>query len=127
MTKLTELKTRLDAARKQVESDARAAFKEAYQEIFERYPAVQSFSWAQYTPYFNDGEECVFRVNNDPKINGADEYDNESKDIPQKAYLEIRAMLDELPSETMKAVFGDHVEIIVSRAGEPRIEEYSHD
>lgn len=27
-------------------------------------PGVHSFGWRQYTPYFNDGEQCVFSVGN---------------------------------------------------------------
>lgn len=26
-------------------------------------PLIQSFGWTQYTPYFNDGDPCIFRVN----------------------------------------------------------------
>ncbi len=30
--------------------------------FFEQYPEIQAIGWNQYTPYFNDGDECVFRV-----------------------------------------------------------------
>jgi hypothetical protein len=46
--------------------------------IFEKYPKVKSFGWNQYTPYFNDGDTCIFSVNTDwIYINGdpADEAD----------------------------------------------------
>lgn len=42
---------------------------------------IRSFSWTQYTPYFNDGDACVFGVNSDAMINGADEYgDSDDED-----------------------------------------------
>lgn len=40
-------------------------FEEFYQYIFEKYPTLDSFGWTQYTPYFNDGETCVFYANTD--------------------------------------------------------------
>jgi hypothetical protein len=30
--------------------------------FFEEYPEVEKIVWTQYTPYFNDGDPCVFRV-----------------------------------------------------------------
>ena len=32
------------------------------EEIFDKYPSVESVGWPQYTPYFNDGELCHFSV-----------------------------------------------------------------
>src|SRR5688572_27883088 len=33
------------------------------QEWLEDHPEIQQISWTQYTPYFNDGDECTFGVN----------------------------------------------------------------
>jgi hypothetical protein len=33
--------------------------------IFDKHPALSSFGWTQYTPYFNDGEACYFGVQAD--------------------------------------------------------------
>jgi len=39
--------------------------------VFDKYPKVESFGWNQYTPYFMDGETCVFSANTDYiSING---------------------------------------------------------
>ena len=42
--------------------------------FFEANTSIQSIGWSQYTPYFNDGEECVFSTNIDMdyglRING---------------------------------------------------------
>lgn len=32
-------------------------------ELFAEIPKLESISWTQFTDYFNDGEECLFRVN----------------------------------------------------------------
>lgn len=34
---------------------------------------IVSFSWSQYTPYFNDGDPCVFRVNDELSVTLADD------------------------------------------------------
>lgn len=31
-------------------------------EIFKTIPQLKAISWIQYTPYFNDGDECVFSI-----------------------------------------------------------------
>jgi hypothetical protein len=49
-------------------------------ELFIAYPELKSFGWKQYTPYFNDGEECVFSsLHYYPTINGNDENYDESE------------------------------------------------
>lgn len=48
--------------RQQMQEEAKKVFKVGANELFERYPDMVSFSWRQYTPYFNDGEPCEFGV-----------------------------------------------------------------
>lgn len=38
-------------------------FGELFKAFFEENPEIHSIQWTQYTPYFNDGDECVFEVN----------------------------------------------------------------
>lgn len=40
-------------------------FAEQSKVIFDQFPTLKSFSWTQYTPYFNDGDECTFGANTD--------------------------------------------------------------
>lgn len=57
----------------QLDSLNREIFSDGCKDLFISIPEVSSFSWNQYTPYFNDGDECVFRVNTEPRsvtING---------------------------------------------------------
>lgn len=35
---------------------------EMFKKMFEDVPELASMRWRQYTPYFNDGDPCVFRV-----------------------------------------------------------------
>jgi hypothetical protein len=44
---------------------SKEVFNDWCKEIFEKHPKVESFGWNQYTPYFNDGDTCVFSANTD--------------------------------------------------------------
>lgn len=59
------------------QEDAQALFKEITKEFFDKNPGITGVVWTQYTPYFNDGDTCEFRVN-DPSFTNAneDELDN---------------------------------------------------
>lgn len=70
MSLLSELTNKLNVERDKIfESKrkyneiARESFKDVYKTFFELCPDVQAVVWTQYTPYFNDGDECVFNVN----------------------------------------------------------------
>lgn len=81
------------AAEKKFQENAQEAMKAAFQEVFDFHPEITAFRWTQYTPYFNDGEECTFRiadvfVTNFPLDDeelwegaGAYEYDSDREDV----------------------------------------------
>lgn len=54
--------------------ETQKVFGEASEQLFKEIPEIKSFQWTQYTPYFNDGDECTFGVNTDTRgitfING---------------------------------------------------------
>ena len=62
MSKLTDLSAAYEAVRKKFMTDAQASLKEAFKEVFDKFPSITAFVWTQYTPYFNDGEPCEFSV-----------------------------------------------------------------
>jgi hypothetical protein len=41
-------------------AELRKEFPSMFTELFAQAPKLKSVSWTQYTPYFNDGEECTF-------------------------------------------------------------------
>lgn len=127
MTKLKELQKKIDALKAEKKSESEIAFKEESKAIFDKYPEIKSFSWTQYTPYFNDGDECTFSVHADPKINGYDEYEEESEEINKKAFEDISKLLNALDEQSMKAIWGDHMEVTVTRGGKISSDEYAHD
>jgi hypothetical protein len=58
-----EAEVRLEAVRAEIRNAGRSAIAEASASFFERNPGVHGFRWTQYTPYWMDGEECVFSAN----------------------------------------------------------------
>ena len=75
--------------KRKFQEQAQEMFKDITKEFFDNNPGIQAIVWTQYTPYFNDGETCVFNVN-DPTFtnspNGEDvspwgEYEGEDDTI----------------------------------------------
>lgn len=105
MEVLEQIKAKVAEINKQKEelvSQLRKDFAPMLQPLFEKSSGkIQSISWSQYTPYFNDGDECVFSVHADLdyslKLNGVsfDDYDEDeedqlfgSKEYGMRKYLE---------------------------------------
>lgn len=115
---------------KDAEVKAREIMDAGFKDIFGRYPDLKEISWTQYTPWFNDGDECVFGVN-EPYIKflsddeGRDEYDLEGE-MQGEAYEEVSTFLSTFKDEDMQRVFGDHVTVVVTRDG-IETDGYDHD
>lgn len=60
----SEMQKQINELRSQMQEKSKELMKEAFREFFEKYEEpVECIFWAQYTPYFNDGDACEFRVN----------------------------------------------------------------
>jgi hypothetical protein len=120
-----------------------SAVQEAAQTVFEAHPEIQRIQWTQYTPYFNDGEPCVFNVH-DVEFYGAgetsklvDEDDDNYGDEIQVAegWGDDRKVLLKVASEFSKLVDDnqDLMEIlgegkvVIERGKKLRVEDYDHD
>lgn len=113
--------------------------------VFELHPKLTSVSWVQYTPYFNDGSECVFGVRQDglDLVFDGEEFEDvsdwtfkpTSSEYHQReqnavglaaAHAAVAALLGEIPEEFYKELFGDHVRVMVTPDG-ATTDEYEHD
>jgi len=117
-----------------------------FKPIFEANPELLQISWKQYTPYFNDGEACVFGVR-EPTVrvtgneDGGDDEDGwlgsysfthfKGEDAKRKARVNALPKIDwdfQLPDEDiLQQIFGDHTQITVSRDGTIEQDDYEHD
>lgn len=61
--KIADQNAKLEEMRKAHMKELQGEFNEIIKLFFEECPKVQAVVWSQYTPYFNDGDECVFSVN----------------------------------------------------------------
>lgn len=125
--KLQELRQRMATLKKEMVEESRTAFDDAARDLFAKYPDMDRFSWRQYTPYFNDGDECVFQVHEEADINGKNRYDEDINPKLGPAYKDIADLLNAMDSESMQLVFGDHSEITMSRDGNIKTGDYQHD
>ena len=60
---LASKKQSLEALRKKINEEFKEQIANVFTDFFKENPTVYAFAWAQYTPYFNDGDTCTFRVN----------------------------------------------------------------
>jgi ArsR family metal-binding transcriptional regulator len=129
MSKIDELqknvalfKEQLDQVMKEAFEKGRLLLSEALTAVFEEYPQVESISWTQYTPYFNDGDACEFSVNSYSIELNTDEVKIENS---EKIKGIVTKFLDTIGADSLEQLGEGRV--IVLRDGTITVEEYSHD
>ena len=132
-TLLAKKKEYMDA----IEKDGQALLKEEFKSFFTAFPNVLAVKWRQYTPYFNDGDACVFGVGSIEVLieavkgfNGrsgwCSSYQIKTKKLSD-AIDEISRGVQAIP-EIMQQAFGDHAECSIERGStEIVVEEFEHD
>jgi len=102
-----------------------AVFDSLY-DVFIEHPTIQTISWTQYTPYFNDGEPCEFSVHDGAcsiLVNG-EQYDWDNKE--QKAlYEKISSIVGTIPEKILQ--FLGEGRLIVKHDETVTVEEISHE
>jgi hypothetical protein len=58
-----EKQKEINSLKKELLKKSEEAFFKGAKQIFETCPQLDSVSWTQYTPFFNDGDTCEFSVN----------------------------------------------------------------
>lgn len=156
MNTLEKIKAELAAfeeKKKVFVEELRKEFPTMFKELFEKSEKIESFGWKQYTPYFNDGDTCEFNVYCDyPDINGeciddCDWYDwkieyylrgdekyanllieNPELDVElYKVVEEFISVIESIPGEFLKDLFGDHAQVTIHKDGRVEVDHYSHD
>lgn len=110
--------------------------------IIRTLPEIDTISWTQYTPYFNDGDTCTFHRHEDLSLNGESVWDlpediythevNRKKEKRKANKLEIaleklKDILNSIPEECYEDMFGDHCEVEITKDGKINVNEYEHD
>lgn len=132
-------------------SKAKLHFKNVVAKLFNEHITLQTITWTQYTPYFMDGDPCVFTVNTlyfssydaDHIHNIIDEssYDptrwviadygscNEHMLTPKAIddFTEFSSIMQSSEmEEVLESLFGDHTRVVCTREEIKNIE-YQHD
>lgn len=63
MSKLQDMIDQGKALKERMKSEGQDAVKEMFFDFFQKHPEVRAIVWAQYAPWFNDGDACEFSVN----------------------------------------------------------------
>jgi hypothetical protein len=70
-----ESSVQIEKIRTKTSKENQKLFNQAVKLIFKTHPELESFSWSQYAPHWNDGDECTFSTHFDYELvlNGNDE------------------------------------------------------
>ena len=129
--------SKIKALREQFEKESREVLKPYIVALFDKYPALESIGWRQFTPYFNDGDACEFGLN-EFVVNDLGRWSWEDGDYDKKNHLpknemknifkELEDIKNALGKSVFLEVFGDHTKVSIERGGDFEIEEYDeHD
>lgn len=141
---LNTIKKVIDDAQATVKAQGQTALKEAFGELFATHPTLKQVKWQQYTPYFNDGDECRFGVHEfyssiegvvskygEDADGGAGyvsswDLEGEAKEKAAPVLSAVTELARLIPKDVMLAAFGDHVEVVATRDGFT-VNDYQHD
>lgn len=131
-------KAQMKEFQEKMKKDGKEFFLSVSKELFEQNPTLLKFGWIQYTPYYNDGDACVFSAHLEyPKmlLDGEDEseyeeerwFSKDEKDTkPAMVCDKVIEFLSQFDDNDMELLFGDHCEVIVTKDG-IEVESYDHD
>jgi hypothetical protein len=150
-TKYTEVKKKIAALKTELKNAASEAFADLSKDVFTANPSLISFGWAQYTPYFNDGDTCTFSaLTSYPTVtikasdgvevtydSNRGEYtdgdDNEIEDTAlysegvDKLEESVQEFLGSFDDDDLLTMFGDHQKVTVKRDGTVDLNDYEHE
>jgi hypothetical protein len=147
---MLKIRAERTALSQKIRAMAGEVFASEAKTLFDNYPVLASFSWTQYTPYFNDGETCEFGAHTDyvtvTDIDGNEQedvsawsvryYGEKGTDWQGKPYtpseLDLAAasacdFLAEFEPEDYLMMFGDHTKVTVHRDGQVDTDDYNHE
>lgn len=150
--KLKAANKAISEAKKTIKALGKEAMKELAAEFFTKNPTILSVSWNQYTPYFNDGDACVFQADTEypgftfiAKCGTTLQYDAASGELREgeseeevadyeqyskevdKLGIVVAKFLHNFDQDTLEEMFGDHVSVTISNKGKISKDTYEHD
>lgn len=126
LEKINQQNDKIEDMKKAHMEDLQSEFKNIIKMFFDECPKIQAVLWSQFTPYFNDGDPCIFRINgpifvtqNFDTKNLRDSYEYEDDDeyaslsVPsvswQKDINYARNILENNPSAWQKEYYSSNI------------------
>ncbi len=143
MTNMQSLINQYETKIENFRIELRESFKQFVRDFFKEVPELKTIFWTQYTPYFNDGDTCEFRVNEPLFANFQSEidlraYDSGNEELAEGQWLydgygvygarsnadHIKQKMDEFTSviqstamrDVLQMMFGDHVQVTITES-----------
>lgn len=152
LEKMAELQQEKNTLDQKIRDMATAVFDEEAKVLFDKHPNLVSISWAQYTPYFNDGDTCEFSAGTDDcnitylvdgeedteeyasmytartRVAGEPNYRGVIEPATEKdfALIDFSEFIANFGDDLLLFMFGDHVRVTMARDG-TTTDEYDHD
>jgi hypothetical protein len=109
-------------------AEIQVEFAKEMTEMLDKHSNVEAVVWTQYTPAWNDGEECLFSVGDVGivlKEPGEEIYIEEdddvvyySKDLVVESIIkEFYDLVEEVPNDVLEHVLGNNVKVRCTREG----------
>lgn len=106
------------AALKALEPNLESGLKELFKKAAETHGNIYKIRVLAYTPYFNDGDECVFTlhdpefyVNKDTQEESEEAFYDYDSEWAYKDPTDLYSKLNKL-EPVIRGVYGDHIEMI---------------
>lgn len=144
-----QIEDQIKPIKAEYQKKAGAALYQLAEAIFNKHPQIKALFWEQYTPYFNDGDTCVFSIHGENncifELDG-EEYECECgyfDDVDDgiiegqlealynaaKSDLSVFDSFINSNEELMQEIFGDHCKVTIRRDSKTaEVDEYEdHD
>jgi len=149
ISQIAELEVRVKRLKEETKTEMSKIIAELFKAFFDAFPEIKTVHWQQYTPYFNDGDPCEFRISSiefnrveygaEP-VEGeeGEEFDvsdgfavskySNSKGLEHELYASCIAIEDVIKSleDEFHGILGNNLSVFVTRRGID-IEEYEPD
>jgi len=90
MENIEKMVAEIEAAKAKMIEEGKKVLTEGFKAYLDKYPQVGSLTWSQYTPYFNDGDSCVFSRNDIyalPLAKQEGDEDDDEDDYPEGRHM----------------------------------------
>lgn len=125
--KITEMVEVFKKQKEEFTEKMKGEFNNFFKEFFAINSDISQVQWTQYTSYFNDGEPTYFSTHFYDVLRLDEDMPKEEYERLKEIESELEDLLNSIPGEIYKDMFGDHVEVTATADGFDVSEYSNHD